>query len=157
MHDSQLHHELAARGVSDLHAAGHFLHFNAKGRRMRRRTLILLNERGPLPQKEVQDILQIKSGSISEMLGKMEKEGLLERVRDEHDRRSTLLQITPEGQKEAAKLQTLYEARMSRMMDCFSEDELLTLCESLEKMQRHWLALEETGFFEIPGEEETHT
>ncbi|MBQ6476671.1 MAG: winged helix-turn-helix transcriptional regulator [Clostridia bacterium] len=75
MHDSQLHHELAARGVSDLHAAGHFLHFNAKGRRMRRRTLNLLNERGPLPQKEVQDILQIKSGSVSEMLGKMEKKG----------------------------------------------------------------------------------
>ena len=156
MHDTQLHRELSARGVSDLHRAGHFLHFKAKGRRMRRLTLQLLSEKGPLPQKQVQEILQIKSGSVSEMLLKMEKEHLVEKVRDEHDRRSFLLQATDEGRAEALRLQAVYEKKMSRMMDCFSEEELEELCTSLEKLYRHWMDLEQEGYFELRKENDTN-
>ncbi|MCD7839429.1 MAG: MarR family transcriptional regulator [Erysipelotrichaceae bacterium] len=61
------------------------------------RILEILNERDTISQKELQDILNIKAGSISEILSKLEKSGKIIRYKDNNDKRKSVIQITDKG------------------------------------------------------------
>lgn len=71
----------------------------------RQKVLSILEERGPMSQKTVQEILEIKPGSLSELCAKMEDKGLIERTRDENDKRSVVIRITEEGRKRRREIQ----------------------------------------------------
>ena len=60
---------------------------------------ILVRNEGELSQKKMQDQLGIKSGSMSEIIIKMENKGLVERTRSEKDRRSVVLKLTEKGKE----------------------------------------------------------
>ena len=64
-----------------LRACGHFLHFNMGGKAGRKRVLATLLREGEISQRTLQDLLDIQSGSLSEILAKIEADGLLEKVR----------------------------------------------------------------------------
>ncbi len=66
-----------------------------------RRILRLLADRGFIQQSDLQQLLQVQAGSISEILAKMERRGVLERVKDETDRRKTVVRITKAGKEYA--------------------------------------------------------
>ena len=57
-----------------------------------------LNE-GKLSQKKLQEMLAVQPGSLSEICGKLEEKGMIERSRDEKDRRSVILKITEKGRR----------------------------------------------------------
>lgn len=59
--------------------------------------LNILDENGSMNQKELQDILEVKAGSLSELLAKLEDKGLIERKKDVRDRRNVIVMITEEG------------------------------------------------------------
>ncbi|MCD7809905.1 MAG: MarR family transcriptional regulator [Erysipelotrichaceae bacterium] len=61
------------------------------------RILEILNERDTISQKELQDILNIKAGSISEILSKLQKSGKIIRYKDDNDKRKSVIQITDKG------------------------------------------------------------
>ena len=63
-----------------LRACGHFLHFNMGGKAGRKRVLATLLREGEISQRTLQDLLDIQSGSLSEILAKIEADGLLEGV-----------------------------------------------------------------------------
>ena len=52
-----------------------------------------------MPQRELQDYLGIQPGSMSELIGKLEQKGLLQRVASEKDRRSRILMLTEQGRE----------------------------------------------------------
>ena len=51
-----------------LHACGHILHYNMGQKVGQARILTVLLERGIITQRELQDILEVRSGSLSEIL-----------------------------------------------------------------------------------------
>lgn len=51
-----------------LRACGHFLHYNMGQKVGQARILTVLLERGIITQRELQDILEVRSGSLSEIL-----------------------------------------------------------------------------------------
>ncbi len=53
----------------------------------------LIRESGPMPQKELMDQLGVRSASLSEILAKMEKQGLITRQRNEKDKRGFIVSI----------------------------------------------------------------
>ena len=61
------------------------------------RLLGLLDEMGPTSQKKIQEILDIKCGSLSELCTKLLDKGYIEKSRDENDRRNAVLKITEKG------------------------------------------------------------
>ena len=71
---------------------------------------------GDLYQKELQYILGIRPGSMSEIVTKLEKRGLLVRKRDEKDMRRARLSITEEGMACVRQ----YEQRQSSRIAAFS-------------------------------------
>ncbi len=64
-----------------------------------RRVLRLLSETESVSQQSLQEILAIRPGSLSELLGKLENKGLIARTQDEADRRKNFLSITDEGRR----------------------------------------------------------
>ena len=68
------------------------------------RILGMLEDMGPMSQKEVQEILNIQPGSLSELCAKLEDKKLIERKRDEKDRRNVILNITEEGRKKRMEI-----------------------------------------------------
>lgn len=77
---------------------GHHL-YHRKGGPGQRRVLKILQERGSMPQRELQDYLGIQPGSMSELIGKLEQKGLLRRAACEKDRRSRILMLTEQGRE----------------------------------------------------------
>ena len=62
------------------------------------RIIMILDENGgTMSQKSLQQLLDVKPGSISEILSKMEEKGLIERSRDDDDRRSALITLKSEA------------------------------------------------------------
>ncbi len=59
----------------------------------------LLKANGPMSQQDIQTAMDVKPGTISEMLSKLEKKGLIEKTRQDDDRRKALITLTEEGEK----------------------------------------------------------
>lgn len=129
---------LANAVVAQLRGCGHFLYYRMGGRTGRRRILSILSEHPNILQKELQERLKIQSGSLSEVLIKLEADGLVEKVRSEVDGRQWAVRLTKSGQVEAIRLKAEYDLQVSKMMDCFSQEQLNTLHELLGTMFTHW-------------------
>jgi DNA-binding MarR family transcriptional regulator len=61
------------------------------------RTLDLLDDRGPMGQRELGDVLGIDHSILVTLLNPLEDAGLLSRDRDPTDRRKHVVSITPDG------------------------------------------------------------
>lgn len=52
-----------------------------------------------MTQKQLQEMLEIQAGSISEILSKMEDNRLIERLKDHEDKRRMLVSLTQQGEE----------------------------------------------------------
>ena len=80
------------------HTARRLLKYGKSGY-SQQRILSILEEEGPISQKKLQEMLAVQPGSLSEICGKLEEKGMIERSRDEKDRRSVILKITEKGRR----------------------------------------------------------
>ncbi len=97
--------ETLAAGGQSLHAlflqCSNIISRRLGGNASRRRIIALLAERGELTQRELQELLGIQAGSLSELVGRMEKFGTVVRAQDEKDRRRIVLTLTDLGRERA--------------------------------------------------------
>ena len=102
--------------------------------RERERVLSLLDETEGISQQRLALILGVRPQSLSELLGKLEKDGLLQRSRNPDDRRETLVSLTPAGKERAA----VFEEERRRSVEAFfrplTEEEKETLSALLDKL-----------------------
>ena len=131
-----------------LRACGHFLHFNMGGKAGRKRVLATLLREGEISQRTLQDLLDIQSGSLSEILAKIEADGLLEKVKCGSDRRGYILRLTESCQALAKQVTACHEARVDKLLGCLSDDEQLALLAMLDKLTLHWSSDEVASMFE---------
>ena len=82
---------------------GHMMHFLYEGKASQKRILIILNESGTITQRDLTERLGIQPGSASEILSKLENSGLIIRIQNEDDRRTTNICLTDAGRKLAAE------------------------------------------------------
>ena len=148
---SSLNHELLLL----LQQTGHFLYHKRSCRSGQRRILLLLerwekehgSEEG-MSQQELQRQLGIKSGSISEILGKMEANGLLRKARLSTDRRKICIFLTQAGRDRLESKRAENRKQEEVMFQRLSADEQEELKRLLDKMLSGW---EEDFDFCIPG------
>ncbi|MDQ1717532.1 MAG: hypothetical protein QOE89_1485 [Pseudonocardiales bacterium] len=92
-----LRHVLARQlrlGASDLSALGH------------------LDSDGPLTPRELATRMDITSGSITALLDRLERDGLLSRANNPSDRRSLIISITPTGRDTVRWVYEQFETAM---------------------------------------------
>lgn len=95
-----------------------------------------------MTQRDLMVISDVRSSSISELLGKMEADGLIIREKDEQDKRNLRIILTEQGMAEA---QAQLESRRQSSRDLFSaldEEEKQQLEKILGKVMESW---KETG------------
>lgn len=97
--------------------------------------LALLLRNGPMNQKEIQQQLSVKPGSASELISKLEAKELLQRNRDEHDRRKVVLSLTEKGIL-IAKIHA--ERPEADLFSVFSSEEKAQLIALLDKLHTSW-------------------
>lgn len=108
-------------------------------RRGQGRILRALCQRGEMPQKELQDLLGIQAGSMSEIAAKLEDKGLITRVRSEEDRRKVSLRITEQGRARAALGdQEHILRRRAELFSALTPEERDTLEALLDKLSADW-------------------
>jgi DNA-binding MarR family transcriptional regulator len=90
---------------------------------------------GPLTVTEAGRHMDRAQSVMSEIIDRLEKKGLLQRLRDERDRRRVLVWLTPEGhQRLLLEAQVLDETLVARALSRLSETERAQLLSSIERL-----------------------
>lgn len=102
------------------------------------RILKVLAERGTITQSELQDIIDVRSGSLSEIISKIESMGFITKEKDENDRRKVNISITEKG-KEVIELKKEDNKNSSKeLFRAISEEEQNQLEFILSKLIKDW-------------------
>ena len=121
-----------------LQRCGHHLH-NQKGKKFGQYRILLILSRHPkITQKELQELLHIQAGSLSEILTKMEGYHLIERTKREEDRRSVQIQITKAGLAKVQCLTEEYQEENELLFSSLSDEECSILWDLLSRLYLDW-------------------
>ena len=111
-----------------------------------RKILRILRDQSPISQKELQTMLGIQSGSMSEIAAKLESRGLIVRGRDQADKRKITLSITQAGQEWMAQRDDReIQQRRTEFFSGLSQEEQHALEALLDKLADHWDQRPEAG------------
>lgn len=136
--------------LQSMERCGHYLYHRRGGKRGQGRILRILYQEGQLPQKTLQDMLGIRAGSMSEIIGKLESGGLLVRGKDTDDRRRITLRITDQGRKFVEDREREVNEKDERLFACLDPDEQEDLKRLLQKLLSSWEAEVSPEFWEHP-------
>lgn len=128
--------------IKQLKTCGHFLYFRMGGKIGRKRILIILEKHHELLQKELQDMLEVQSGSLSEIIIKMENDGLIEKAKSEKDGRHMVIRLTEKGLREAEIAREEHDKHVEELMSCLSENQKQELYDLLSTVLKHWKTIE---------------
>ncbi|BCS87761.1 MarR family winged helix-turn-helix transcriptional regulator [Pseudodesulfovibrio sediminis] len=95
--------------------------------------LSIIKERGPINQGVLLEILDVRSSSLSEIIRKLERNGLVTRNRDERDRRSFVVSATEKAGALNTDLDNMRESA-DRLFTCLNAEEQTQLHAILEKI-----------------------
>ena len=124
--------------MTNIHEMRHLGRFGFDGKGGQNRILRILSEDGAMTQRELTERLGIQPGSASEVLGKLEKAGLIIRSQNTADRRTTDVAVTDAGRTQAAEAAAHRDERVHEMFAVLSADEKAVLLAGLEKLNRAW-------------------
>lgn len=105
--------------------------------------LLLLEEKEGLTQKDIVKKLKIKPSTVTLILRRMEKRGLIKREKDSIDKRFSRIYLTKEGRKLIIKLKEVFNILEKECFMEFSEEEKDILKKLFKKMRENLRKLNE--------------
>lgn len=137
--------KLAKRILSGLGFCGHYMHFHGGGISGKAPIVCLLAKQptGELSQQELGMHFDLKPGSLSEILSKLELGGLIERSRNPKDRRQLTIRLTEAGWEKARVEQAARIRFREQAFSALTHDEREQLAEMLEKIRVTWEELDD--------------
>jgi len=93
-----------------------------------------LLHKGPLTITEIQDKVQLASGSMTAAIDRLEKRGLVVRSFTASDRRARIVKLTQEGKRVASEYFERHARDLEELMSVLSEKEKLQVYGSLKKV-----------------------
>lgn len=121
-----------------LRFCGKTLHHGMGGKVSQQRILAILYRHEEMTQRKLMDIIGIQSGSMSEILGKIEEQGLLTREKNAEDKRNVDVRLTGQGRLEAEKAFRKRAELEQYLFETLEEEEKLQLLALLEKVKGAW-------------------
>ncbi len=98
---------------------------------------------GPITISDLAPAVVRSINNISALIDRMEKNGLVKKVRNLPDRRAIRLNITPKGDEEFARLNGPQTEMVKRLLSVYTQEEMKILTELLSKLKAK--AIEETN------------
>lgn len=96
--------------------------------------LSLVARGGSMTQRELLELLDVRSASLSEVLAKLERQGLVTRERDPADRRGYVVFVTQQGRVQAEEQHESRREGASPLFACLDQTERETLVGLLRKL-----------------------
>lgn len=128
-----------------LHKSGSFLRYQTEGRGGQRRVLAAIAHQDSVSQRQLMSLLEVKAGSLSEILGKLESRGLILRKQNQEDKRTYDLSITPAGLQALEELKAQYRESAQGLFASLEEEEKEQLSALLKKVLLDWKEKETKG------------
>lgn len=130
---------LVRRLIAGLGFCGHYLHFHGGGRSGKAPIICLIAKHGgEMSQQELGSYFELKPGSLSEVLAKIETSGLIERTRNPEDRRQLTIRLTEKGLEEATRDQEGRDRFRREAFDNLTIEEREQLAGILDKIRNRW-------------------
>lgn len=107
------------------------------------RMLLTLNANDGASPAELCECMDVRPSSMSELLSKMEENGLVSRVSNENDKRATKVFLTETGKSSVLRMEDKYREDMAKFSACFMEEELVQFCELCDRLSAHLESLPE--------------
>jgi DNA-binding MarR family transcriptional regulator len=98
--------------------------------------LFLLEHDGPLPMRALAEAMDVSQASATGIVDRMEQRGLVERHRDEGDRRVVRVAMTEGGRTLIAGMVAQRRDHLARMLETFTDEELAGLLTGTRAMRR---------------------
>lgn len=89
--------------------------------------LVALKHSEGLPQAELVRIARVEQSSMAQLLGRMERDGMIERVADPADKRSRLITLTDTARERMPAARAIMQQGTAQALEGFSEEEQATL------------------------------
>lgn len=102
--------------------------------RERGRILICLEKEEKISQCRLAELLEIRPQSLSELLGKLENDGLIERTRSEDDKREILVSLSSLGRAHVDSVKKERERYAAEFFSPLTEEEQEALCALMTKL-----------------------
>jgi len=106
--------------------------------------LFILNKNDGLSQKEIADMLKVKASTITVMLKRMEKAGIVERRQDREDQRVSRVYITEEGRELCKKASDVMKNIEAECFGNFSVEERIILKRLFMQMKDNLILANDT-------------
>ncbi|MET4389799.1 MarR family transcriptional regulator for hemolysin [Bradyrhizobium sp. F1.4.3] len=97
----------------------------------------LLRDGGAMSQRDLARLARIEQPSMAQTLARMERDGLVRRVPDPKDGRSSLVSLTRKALAKMPALREALHAGRAELVEGFSEAEVATLCDLLQRLNRN--------------------
>ncbi|MBQ0025057.1 MAG: MarR family transcriptional regulator [Bacteroidales bacterium] len=94
----------------------------------------LLWNQGPMSQQNMADAMQKDKNSITKLTDALEKKGLVVRIKDENDRRSNKLVLTPAAEKMKMTAKEAGISMLDKLLEGISPQELRQFLDTLGKI-----------------------
>lgn len=134
----------AAKILKGLGFCGHYMHFHGGGRSGKVPILCTLERNGgQMSQQELGSCFELKPGSLSEILSKLEASGLIERTRDPKDRRQLLIALTEKGRSAAVAARHEREKFRQKAFAALTASEQEQLIGMLDRIRTTWEELDD--------------
>ena len=124
--------------LTQLRLCAHYLHHRNEGKGSQERILMILNKKERISQRDLLEIVGIRSSSLSEVLTKIENNGYIVRHKKDEDKRNVEIRITPSGKEKALEVRKIHEERSKNLFTDLSEEEQTELSRLLEKLLISW-------------------
>jgi DNA-binding MarR family transcriptional regulator len=107
--------------------------------------LVVLKQGKPLPQAELARIARVEQSSMAQLLNRMERDGLIERIPDPADRRSRLISLTERASRRMHKGKAIMDATVKIALQGFSDAEIERLDKLMRRINENLERAEEAG------------
>jgi DNA-binding MarR family transcriptional regulator len=97
--------------------------------------LMLLRFNGPLTMSRLAELLDVSVASATGIVDRMEKKGVIERRRNDHDRRVVEVHVSEQGQQVFTAMQAERQGHMTRMLSYVSDKDLRSLLTGLRAVR----------------------
>jgi DNA-binding MarR family transcriptional regulator len=99
-------------------------------------TLRYINQVGSCTSSELAEVFDVKKSAITAMITRMWEKGLIQRTRDENDRRVVYLTLTEKGNELYAKTEEKIHKLVESLITRFDQDEIQQFIETFEKLNK---------------------
>ncbi len=99
--------------------------------------LYALREGASLTQKELASLARIEQPTMAQLLGRMERDGLILRAANPDDQRSSLISLTKRARKRLPRAKEILLEGNAEALRGFTEEEVATLCGLLRRVVKN--------------------